>query len=322
MKRWAPIVALALLGGTVRAAPETQIHWVMGTYLRVTAEGGDVVPALRACFAEARRLDHVFSRFDATSELSRLHERRSQPMSRPFADLLDRSLVLGHRTGGAFDVTVGALTGVWRADAAPAPAVLAAARATIGGVTRTRTGVRIAPGTQLDFDGIAKGYAVDACVQHLRAAGVGRAFVSFGESSLYALGTLAVGSDWDVAVRGLDPDATVGTLHLRDQAVSVSATRNASGRRGTIVDPASGRALDDDRVAVIVATSATDAEAYSKALLVWGPAGLSRLERDGGVQALIVSENGAEQGPGMSAAAIFAPLSVPRPLQRAEDGLS
>jgi len=322
VRRWACLVALGLLAAPVRAATETQIHWVMGTYLRVTAEGDGAGPALRECFAEARRLDHVFSRFDPTSELSRLHERRSQPASQTFADLLDRSVLLGRRTDGAFEVTVGALTALWRADTAPAPAAVAAARATVGGVTHSRERVRIAPGTRLDFDGIAKGYAVDACVARLRAAHVRRAFVSFGESSLYALGTSPTGAAWDVAVRGLDPDAAVGTLHLRDQAVSVSATRSSSGRRGTIVDPSSGNVIDGERVAVVVATSATDAEAYSKALLVWGPRGLTRLERIGDVQAVVVSEDGAELGPAMRAAATYAPLSAPRPLRRAEDGLS
>jgi thiamine biosynthesis lipoprotein len=199
---------------------------------------------------------------------------------------------------------------------------VAAARATVGGVTHEHGRVRIAPGTRLDFDGIAKGYAVDACVARLRAARVRRAFVSFGESSLYALGAPPTAAAWEVAVRGLDPDAAVGTLHLRDQAVSVSGTRSASGRRGTIVDPTSGNVLDSDRVAVVVAASATDAEAYSKALLVWGPAGLARLERIGDVQAAVVSERGAELGPGMRAAAVYAPLSAPRPLRRAEEGLS
>jgi hypothetical protein len=37
----------------------------MGTYYRITAEGADVVPVLRGCFQDARRLEQVYSRFDA-----------------------------------------------------------------------------------------------------------------------------------------------------------------------------------------------------------------------------------------------------------------
>jgi thiamine biosynthesis lipoprotein len=294
----------------------------MGTYLRVTAEGAEAPSALRACFTDARRFDGIFSRFDPDSELSRLHRTRTQPASRDFADLLERSLVLGRRTRGAFDVTIGALTALWRSGGVPGPAAIATARATVGGVARAGGAIQIAWGTELDFDGVAKGYAVDACVAHLRAAHVHRAFVSFGESSLYALGPAPEGGPWEVSVRGLDPDTAIGTLRLRDRAVSVSATRGSSRRQKVIVDPASGKALDDDRVAVVVAPAATDAEAYSKALLVWGSGGVERLERIDGVQAVAVSARGVEIGPAMRGATTFIPLPASRPLRRVEDGLS
>jgi thiamine biosynthesis lipoprotein len=321
VSRLGRLLAICLVAGAAEAAPVTQIHWVMGTYLRVTAEGDGTPSALRACFADARRLDEVFSRFDPESELSRLHRTRTQRASREFADLLGRSLLLGQRTGGAFDVTAGALTALWRSGGVPDAAAIAAARATLGGVGRSGENVRIAPGTALDFDGVAKGYAVDACVARLRRIHVRRAFVSFGESSLYALGSPPEGGAWEVAVRGLDPDTVIGILQLRDQAVSVSATRGSSRRQKVIVDPASGKALDDDRLAVVVAPAATEAEAYSKALLVWGTGGVDRLERIDGVRAMAVSTHGVETGPAMRGTGTFISMPVPQPLRAVEDGL-
>jgi thiamine biosynthesis lipoprotein len=316
------LLAFCLVGGVAQAAPVTQVHWVMGTYLRITAEGDELPAGLRACFADARRLDEVFSRFDPESELSRLHRMRTQRASRDFVDLLGRSLMLGRRTGGAFDVTAGALTALWRSGRVPTPAAIAAARATVGGVARSGEDVRIAPGTALDFDGVAKGYAVDACVTRLRQVHVRHAFVSFGESSLYALGSSPDGEAWEVAVRGLDPDTAIGTLHLRDQAVSVSATRGAARWRKVIVDPVSGKALDDDRLVVVVAPAATEAEAYSKALLVWGSKSVARLERFDGVQAMAVSRQGIETGRALRSAGTFTSIVPgPRPLRRVEDGL-
>ena len=123
-------------------------------------------------------------------------------------------------------------------------------------------------------------------------------------------------------MRGLDPDTAIGTLHLRDRAVSVSATRGSSRRQKVIVDPASGRALDEERVAVVVAPAATEAEAYSKALLVWGSGNARRLERIDGVRAIAVSARGVEIGPAMRRAGIFTPVPAPRLLRRVEDGLS
>ena len=70
-RRW--LAALVLLPCAARAAPQTQVHYVMGTYLRITADGGGAAAGMAACFQEARRLDDVFSRWSATSELSRLN---------------------------------------------------------------------------------------------------------------------------------------------------------------------------------------------------------------------------------------------------------
>ena len=322
MRLSAVVTVLVLHAASASAAPVTQVHWVMGTYLRVSAEGPGAAPAMRSCFTTARRLDGVFSRYDATSELSRLSAARMLTPSAELADLLERSLLLGRRTGGAFDVTAGALTALWRGETLPTPSAIAAARATRAGVTMDGSQLRLDPGTELDFDGIAKGYAVDACVKALRAAGVQRGFVSFGESSLYALGTSPDGGPWPVAVRGLDPESAIGTLHLRDRAVSVSSTRGASRRQRVIVDPTSGQALDDPRVAVVVAASATDAEAYSKALLIWGAAGLPRLERLPGVGGVAVAATGVHVGRALRRAHGFTTLTAPEPLRRAEEGLS
>ena len=164
----------------------------------------------------------------------------------------------------------------------------------VSGAVRVRDGqITMAAGARLDFDGIAKGYAVDVCVDRLRAAGVSRALVSLGESSLYALGAPDGAAHWRLAVRGPDPETQVGWLGLRDAGASVSATFGSAGRRpgavAHIIDPRSGRPLEDDAVAVVVASSATDAEGWTKALLVWGPDGLARARRGGAAAAVHVT---------------------------------
>jgi thiamine biosynthesis lipoprotein len=99
------------------------------------------------------------------------------------------------------------------------------------------------------------------------------AFLNFGESSLFALGAPPGKVGWEVAVRDLDPERALGTLTLRDQAVSVSAVfghqhRVGAKQVGHIVDPRSGLPLTRDGLAVVVARSAAAAEAFSKALLI------------------------------------------------------
>src|SRR5262249_58475339 len=67
--------------------------------------------------------------------------------------------------------------------------------------------------------------------------------------------------------------AREGPLPLRDGALSTSVSLgklgHAAGHRiGHLVDPRTGRALENDAQATVLAPTATEAEAWSKALLV------------------------------------------------------
>ena len=316
-------IALFLcLSASARAEPVTELHYVMGTYYRITADGNDVVPALRGCFQDARRLEQVYSRFEADSELSRVNATAGAPreVSEEFASLLRRSLALGAATGGVFDVTVGPLTELWRnGDAKPTPAAVAAARARVGAAHVHLEGrtLELPAGHRLDFDGIAKGWAVDGCVARLRAAGIERALVSLGESSVYALGAPAGETAWALEVRGVEPDEAVGVLHLRDEGLSVSATFGGGGRAGRavghVVDPRTGEALAEPAVAAVVSASATDAEAFSKALLLWDRSGVDRIE-DLGARGAVHVGGSVSQGRATRARRLFEAFPAPRPL--------
>lgn len=281
--------ALLLSAGLATAQPVaavtvTEVHYVMGTYFRITAEGVDE-PGTRAtlhgCFATARALDARFSRFDAHSELSQLNADAGSAVtvSPEMAALLQAALQLQTTTDGAFDVGAGSLTHLWRTAAQwPSRPAITQARALAGADAFALTGLtlRRRPGVSIDLDGIAKGWAVDRCVAQLRASGLKRAFLSFGESSLYGLGAPAGAKGWEVALRDLDGERALGTLLLRNQAASVSAVfgherQIGATRVGHIINPRTGLPLTSPALAVAVTSSATDAEAFSKALLIDGP---------------------------------------------------
>ncbi len=321
-------VILAALPCAVRAEPLTQVHYVMGTYLRITAGGPGAAAGMTACFRDVRRLDEVFSRWSATSELARLNAAApgTATVSPDMAGLLARSLALSRASDGAFDVRVGPLTALWRRPAPPSEAEVEAARiASRGNAVRVHGDrVRLGMGARVDFDGIAKGWAVDACAARLREAGVSFALVSLGESSLFALGAPPGASRWRLAVRGSDPGTTVGWLGLRDAAASVSATYGSDGKRAGrvahVLDPGTGHPLEDDAVAVVVASSATDAEAWTKALLVWGRDGVSRVRRAGATAAIHIGP-AAIRADVAGPAAAWTPLAVPHVLAAREEPL-
>lgn len=318
------LAAIVALPALAVAASGTQVHYVMGTWLRIVAHGAPAAAAQADCFQEVRRLEHVFSRFDPTSELTRVNAsaERQMTLGPEMTALLRRSLLLTQATEGAFDATIGALTAVWRDEPGADAGRIAEARAHAGSARVRLDGSRLerAPGTRLDFDGIAKGWAVDECVARLRAAGVSRALVSLGESSLYALGAPDGEPGWRFAVRGTDPETVVGRMTLRDAGASVSATYGSRGRTdgatSHIIDPATGRPVTRDAVALAVGPSATDAEAWTKAMLVWGRDGVDRVRALGASLAVYVEADGVEaRGQGFEA------LPAARPLQAGEQPL-
>lgn len=275
------LLLLAMLVAQPATAAVTEIHYVMGTYLRITvdrADGGEVRAAMRRCFATARDLDDRFSRFQEESELSQLNRNPANPVtvSDEMAALLGAAAKLRTETAGAFDVTAGALTQLWRsAEAWPATDALTVAQRTSGAeAIQLRAGHLLRrPGVVIDVDGIAKGWAVDRCVAQLRADGVERALLSFGESSQFALGAPNGKKGWPVTLRSLDGAAAIGELTLRDEGLSVSAVfgheRQVGDQRvGHIIDPRTGLPLTSPAMVAVVSATATAAEAFSKALLI------------------------------------------------------
>jgi FAD:protein FMN transferase len=125
------------------------------------------------------------------------------------------------------------------------------------------------PGTRIDLGGIAKGHALDQAGALLRSHGVTSALLHGGTSSVVAIGAPGApgGPDgWRVA---LGPGPGAATVTLRDEALSVSAA-SPPGNAGHIVDPRTGRGVEEARRAAVVGPSARLADAWSTAATVLG----------------------------------------------------
>jgi thiamine biosynthesis lipoprotein len=281
----------------------------MGTVLELTLRVPEE-PAGRALlerlYARTAALEAALSTWRSDSSVSRLNAAAGagpRPIDPALAALLRDSLELSARTAGSFDVTVGPLVALWK-DAArrgrlPAAEELAAARSLVGAELVALRGERAAlakPGMSLELGGVAKGFALDRLVDALRSAGVADALLSFGESSVVALGAPEGGERWRLLVRGPEGEYA-GVLALRDQALSVSGSlgqyEEIAGRRfGHVIDPRSGMPVGGALVAVALAPTATAAEAWSKALLVLRSDGLALAEAEPDLEALLLEAGG------------------------------
>jgi thiamine biosynthesis lipoprotein len=231
----------------------------------------------------ARGLEAELSRYDPDSALSRLNEEAGAgPLPVPPAlwRVVADSVELSRTTRGSFDVSVGPLMELWtraaRRGRAPSSAELAETRARVGServlVSVAAGTVALERGMSLDLGGIAKGWALDRMRERLLARGVERALVSFGHSSILALGAPPGASGWRTLLQD-GAGSYAGVVTLRDAMLSVSGSlgrvSRIGGREyGHVIDPRTGVPLSEGRQAAVLAPSGAAAEAYSKALLV------------------------------------------------------
>jgi thiamine biosynthesis lipoprotein len=266
----------------------SQVH--MGMQVRVVLFAAGETAARRAAgaaFAEIARLDAIFSDYRHDSELMRLAGRSGGapvPVSDELFTVLERAQELWSRTGGAFDVTAGPLTALWRRaireKRPPTTAELQRAAALTGGERmilhpESRAVELTAAGMRLDLGAIAKGYILDRALLTLRRHGVSRALIEAG-GDIVAGAAPPGRDDWRVAI------AAGCAITLAEAAVSTSGDRFQyvviDGRRYShTVDPRTGMGLTTRRTATVVAADGLTADALATALTLLDDAGSGAL---------------------------------------------
>ena len=129
-------------------------------------------------------------------------------------------------------------------------------------------------GVRIDTGGIGKGYAVDLITRLFRRSGIESGLINFGQSSVYAMGSPPRSPSWSLLLRFQDRDPE-GVVKLKDQAFSASDSLGRSfmirGKKyGHLIDPRNGKPITERIRAVVLAPSATEAEALSKYVILRG----------------------------------------------------
>lgn len=297
MRHARKFAAVALAALTVSLAQERRefVEPHMGTLFRlVVYSQAPADSAARAAFDRIAELDRTFSDYNEASELSRLCRQPAGtplPVSADLFAILQISQDLAAKTHGAFDVTLGPLTRLWResrrARALPTADALASARRAAGFAhlhldPARQTATLLRPGMALDLGGIAKGYAADAALNRLTQLGFPAAMVS-------ASGDLALGDPppgkrgWTIELAPFgDATAARTTLVLVHAAVSTSGDAEqfveiGGVRFSHIIDPITGLGLTQSVAVTVVARRATVADALATACSVLDPVAAQRL---------------------------------------------
>jgi len=282
----------------------------MGTKFIIVLYAADAPSANRAfkaAFSRIAQLDGELSDYDPASELSRLGD--SGPVGHPIPVSDDLFTVLAAAeavscwSDGAFDVTVGPLTKLWRRarrqHRLPSPERLAAARKAVGWKKLVldadqHTARLDAPNMRLDLGGIAKGFAVDQALATLRGLGVNRALVN-ASGDLAAADPPPGKPGWKVAIAPLKPDRPpthFGLLTNRAIATSGDAYQyvDIDGvRYSHIVDPRTEFGLRRRSSVSVLANTCTVADALASAASVLDPtAALARIKCRPGTDVMVV----------------------------------
>jgi thiamine biosynthesis lipoprotein len=205
-----------------------------------------------------------------------------------FAYVLSTALTLTEATGGAYDVTVSALSELWGFGPAgptrfPTQAAIADAMRTVGieqlsWQPETRLLAKKVPGLALDFSSLAKGYAVDLGADALDEVGILHYMLEIG-GEVRVRGSSPRGDAWRIAVESPLAEARGGVqaaLAVTNVGIATSGDyRNFfehEGRRYShLINPLTGYPIQHDLVSVtVVHGSAMMADAWATALTVMG----------------------------------------------------
>ena len=321
LRAWRAFAVLALTmvagcGGAPAPAPPAHLversHVTMGTEIGLTAWTADEAragAAFAAVFGEFDRLDAMMSVWKDGSDILRLNAAAGDhavPVNADTREVLRVAREVSDLTNGRFDVTFGALSGLWKFDSQDKDDSIPDRREVLKRLPlinyrdvevdeRAGTAFLKRKGMRVNLGGIGKGYAVDRSVDILRRSGLHDFMIQAG-GDMYVAGRRG-DRPWRLGIR--DPrgpaDKSFAMLDLTDGTFSTSGDYERffirDGRRyHHIIDVTAGEPARGCRSVTLVTERAVIADALAKGVFILGPdEGMALIERTPGVQGVIVS---------------------------------
>ncbi len=260
--------------------------FAMGTRFDVVIPGEEIAMC-ESVYSQIQQktlgLEAKLSYYDPQSTVSRINrEAEIKPLRIDEQAYRAISIALNyHRlTNGAFDICKAALKHGIEANAA------VSTKDSALGIVLNQNNQTIYfrwPGLKIDLGGIGKGLAMESAKNILAQAGIQNALLSFGESSVLALGKHPKGDCWKVGIPNAnDPHNFLHQFQLRDEALSTSGNlhRNDDGsvtEIDHIIDPETNLLVKKNKLVSVRSASPLEAEVLSTALFVVGEDGAEKI---------------------------------------------
>ena len=270
----------------------SQVQPHMGVEVEVVLYAADEATAktgFAAAFERIAELDRKLSDYSLTSELSLLSAAaptaEQVKMSDDLFTVLRASQDLAVESDGAFDITIGPLTKLWRRarrqKELPPVELLKQAFAAVGHQqlqldNAAKTAMLKKPGMRLDLGGIAKGYVADEARAVLAQKG-------FRQALVRASGDIAAGDPppnergWKIGLAPLNPDDPPTVfVSIHNQAISTSGEARQhlviDGKRYShLIDPRTGQPTTGRTSVTVIAPRGLDADGVDSAVAIMGP---------------------------------------------------
>ncbi len=258
---------------------------VFGTYYRVT---------YNAEISYQKQLDSLFyvinksmSTYQVNSDISKLNRKESHVVDAHFIKVFDTSKEIFKATNGAFDPTIGAVVNAW--DFGPEEKITNLNNFKIDSlmqlvgfdkVRRTEATIRKPKGTFIDFNAVAKGYAVDVISNFFDSKRIENYLVDIG-GELRARGiNKEKNIAWKVGVENPNFDGTQSinrALSLKDEAMATSGTYRKfkmdehGNRYAHIIDTKTGYPSKTSLLSItVIAEDCMTADAFATAFKSMG----------------------------------------------------
>jgi len=283
---------------------------VMGTLAKVEFESDDKqlsAKLIDQVVAEMNRIDHLMSTFKPESELSKVNNlagKHPVKISSELFKLLKASLYYSELTSGAFDISFSSVGYLYdfRNREKPTENQKKSLIKQINfhniHLNETDSSVSFdSDKLKIDLGGIAKGHAVDQCIDILRGYGIKNAFVSAGGDSR----VIGKKNDrlWYIGIRHpRDEKKLIINLPLEQVSISTSGDYERfflqeGVRYHHIIDPKTGDSARNSQSVTILASSSTMADALSTSIFILGSAkGLELINQIPEVSAIIIDQYG------------------------------
>lgn len=277
---------------TLASCSDLQFHHIdgnaFGTYYAVTYKGKDNPDLQPAIDSILNQVNNDFSIFNEQSLISQINDNKEVALSNDFIEVFNIAQKIGQETEGAFEMTIGPLVNLWGFGKNERQSDIS--QEEIDSILQyvgywkiniqNQKIIKENPYIRLDFNALAKGYAVDKVANLLVSRGYADCLVDIG-GEIVAKGKKYRDEEWNIGIQ--EPTETrdgemrsAQTFHLCDKATATSGNyRNyfeENGQRFThIINPKTGHPEKSNLLSVtVIADRCVTADAYATAFMVMG----------------------------------------------------